>query len=206
MKTPLVPTVVLACALSVLAGCSSDDETPARGVDLGTSQSTEPTEPSPTAPGSEDPAGEADDEGHEVYPGRVVAKDDEQQAVADAWMAYWQTRFDAFAGPELDPAALGAVATGKAAEQVISYVRYLQDEKLYTRGDAVIAVGAVKIKGQQATVRSCARNYSVDVKQSDDRPAEALNPFYTFRGVLQRASDGWVVADAVRLSTGPCEV
>ena len=203
MKKPLVPTVVLACALSVLAGCSSDADTPAREIELGTPQSAEPS-PSPTE--SVDPAGEADDEGHEIYPGRVAVKDDEQQAVADAWIAYWQTRFDAFAGPELDPAALGEVATGKAAEQVISYVSYLQDEKLYTRGDAVVAVGAVRIKGRQATVRSCARNYSVDVRQSDDRPAEALNPFYTFRGVLQRASDAWVVADVVRLSTAPCEV
>jgi hypothetical protein len=200
---PLVPAVVLACALTLLTSCSSDADTPAPEVELGTSESVEPSA-SPTE--SEDPAGEADDEGHEVYRGRVVVDDDEQQAVADAWIAYWQTRFDAFAGPELDPAALGEVATGKAAEQVISYVRYLQDEKLYTRGDAVIAVDAVRIKGRQATVRTCAQNYSVDVRQGNDRPAEALNPFYTFRGVLQRASDGWVVADVVRLGTAPCQV
>ncbi|RYU12754.1 hypothetical protein [Nocardioides iriomotensis] len=184
-----MPTVVLACALSVLAGCSSDADTPAREVELGTSQ---PSEPSPSPTESEDPAGEADDEGHEIYPGRVAVKDDERQAVADAWIAYWQTRFDAFAGPELDPAALGEVATGKAAEQVIAYVRYLQDEKLYTRGDAVIAVGAVRITGRQATVRSCAQNWSVDVKQGNDRPTEPLNPFYTFRGVLSgHPTAGW---------------
>jgi hypothetical protein len=206
VKKPRVPTVVLACALSVLAGCSSDADTPAREVELGTSQSTEPSEASPSPTGSADPAGEADDEGHEIYPGRVAVTDDEQQAVADAWIAYWQTRFDAFAGPELDPAALGEVATGKAAEQVIAYVRYLQDEKLYTRGDAVVGVASVKITGRQATLRSCAQNWSVDVKQGNDRPTEPLNPFYTFRGVLQRASDGWVVADAVRLSTAPCQV
>jgi hypothetical protein len=203
VKMPLVPAVVLACALTLLASCSSDADTPAPTVELGTSESVEPSA-SPTQ--SEDPAGEADDEGHEIYPGRVVVDDDEQRAVADAWIAYWQTRFDAFAAPELDPAALGEVATGEAAEQVISYVRYLQDERLYTRGDAVIAVDTVRINGQRATVRTCAQNYSVDVRQSNDRPAEALNPFYTFRGVLQRASDGWVVADVVRLGTAPCQV
>ena len=203
MKMPLVPAVVLTCALMMLMGCSADEETPAGEVELGTSQSEEPS-PSPTP--VEEPAGEADEQGHEVFPGRLAVKNDEQQAVADAWIAYWQTRFAAFAGPELDPAALGEVATGSAAEQVISYVRYLQDEKLRTRGDAVIAVEAVAIKGQRATVRSCARNYSVDVKQSNDEPAEPLNPFYTFRGELQRASDGWVVADAIRLDTGPCRV
>lgn len=203
MTSPLVPAVVLACALALLGGCSSEDPAPAEEIELGSS--SRPTDDPSTSPSesASDPQGEFDAEGHEIHAGKVPAGDD-QRAVADAWLAYWQTRFDAFAGPELDPAALGRVANGKAAEQVISYVRYLEDKGLYTKGDALIGVSGVKVKGDEATLRSCVQNLSVDVKQKTDRPAEQLQPFYTLRGVLNRVSDQWAVTAVTRLGTNPC--
>jgi hypothetical protein len=201
--TSLVPAIALAVALAVLGGCSSDDPAPADEIQLGSSSTPADEPPESPSESASDPEGEFDNEGHEIHAGKIPAGD-EKSAVAEAWLAYWQTRFDAFAGPELDPAALGQVASGKAAEQVISYVRYLEDKGLYTKGDALIGVSGVKIRGDEATLRSCVQNLSVDVKQKTDRPAEQLQPFYTLSGVLRRVSDQWAVTEVTRLGTSPC--
>lgn len=191
----------LAASLSVLSACSAGEAAPPPtiGDDASTS-----VEPSPAAPESAAPGDTFDDRGHDASLGRVRASGPEQQAIADAWRAYWQVRLDAYAGPSLDPAALGAVAEGEAVEQVVSYVGYLERKNLRTEGDVRLGVAKVRVRGDRATIESCGENRSVDVRRNGT-PAEIVQPFYLVKGSFRRVEDGrWVVTDVVRLNTNPC--
>jgi hypothetical protein len=136
-------------------------------------------------------------------PGDVRAPGEEQRAAVDAWLAYWQVRLDAFAVPEVDPTALGEVAQGDAASQVVSYVDYLQRNDLRTEGDLRFDVDRVRVRGSQARLQACVTNQSVDVR-ADGRPAEPLTPFYEFEGHLTRVSDDWAVTRVIDIGSGPC--
>lgn len=198
-------TAALAAGLCLVAGCAGGEESaPPTIGDDGSTSAAPPSSASTEGPGAS-PVGDFDDRGHEVFLAEGSGpRDGDARELADAWLAYWRVRMDAFAGPSLDPAALGEVAQGEAAEQVISYVRYLQDNDLRTRGDVRLGVGKVRVRGERATMTSCGENLSVDVR-ANGRPAEPLQPYYTVRGVFQRVGEGgWVVTDMVRLGTNPC--
>lgn len=204
MLTKLAALALVGC-LVVVAGCSQDEPAgppPTIGADDASSAAPS-EEATPSAPA--DPAGGFDDEGNEAFLTAEAAQPvPAKQEVVDAWLAYWKVRLAAFGGPELDPAALGEVASGKAAEQVISYVRYLEDKKLRTQGDLRLGVERLRVTKDRARLTSCADNLSVDVR-SNGKPAEALKPFYTIGGTLERVEgQAWVVTDVVRLGIGPC--
>ena len=201
MKWTPVVTLVLAASLAVLSGCSEEEPAPSPTIGDDATGSPDPTpSPSPSAA----PEEAFDEQGHEALLGRTKVAGPEQEAIADAWRAYWQVRLDAYAGPSLDPTALGEVAQGEAAEQVISYVGYLERENLRTEGDVRLSVARVRVRGDQATIESCGENRSVDVRPNG-RPAEIMQPFYLVRGTFQRVeTDRWVVTNVVRLNTNPC--
>ncbi len=197
--------LVLVACMSLASACS--EETPAGPPPtIGSDDAVEAT-PSdaatPSAPA--DPAGDFDDQGNEAFLTADAAQlAPSKQEVVDAWLAYWEVRLAAFGGPELDPVALGEVASGKAAEQVISYVRYLEGKKLRTQGDLRLGAEKVRVRRERATLTSCVDNLSVDVR-ANGRPAEPLKPFYTIGGTLERVEgQAWVVTDVVRLGIGPC--
>lgn len=210
--------VVLVCAVLaalVVAGCGDGGSEPQQQVtvDSGGSSPTDgpsdatsslpesPAESSPSDAGSA--AATFDAKGSDIIPGDLEVSGDDQQAVADAWIEYWRVRAEAFHRAELDPDALGAVATGSAAEQVISYVQHLQSNQLHTVGDSVVGVRNVRIDGKTAVLESCFVNKSVDV-DADGEPVEDLNAFYRFRGELTRAGGAWLVSDVSISSRTPC--
>ncbi len=151
----------LAVSLCALTGCSDDDAAPPPTIgDDSSTSSTASSDGSTSERESATPEEQFDDEGHVAMPGDINVSDEEQQAVVDAWLAYWQVRMDAFAGPEVDPTALGAVAQGDAASQVVAYVDYLEQNELTTEGDLRFDVSKVRIRGSSARLESCVANQS----------------------------------------------
>ncbi|HET6654581.1 MAG TPA: hypothetical protein VFH10_18230 [Nocardioides sp.] len=194
----------LAVCLCALAGCAEDEAAPPPTIGDDTSESAaESPSESPTGSESASPEETFDDEGHVAMPGDIKVSDEEQQAVVDAWLAYWQVRMDAFAGPEIDPTALGEVAQGDAASQVVGYVDYLEQNKLTTEGDLRFDVTEVRVRGSSARLVTCVTNQSVD-RRANGRAAEPLTPFYEFQGHLTRVSDAWAVTRVIDIGSGPC--
>ena len=203
MTRTLAAALALAAGLSVLSACSEGEAAPPPTIGDETSASQSPS-PRPSASPSE-AAAEFDDVGSDVLPGAIKVRGDEQQAVVDAWLAYWAVRTDIFLDAELDPAALGEVAQGDAADQVISYAAYLQQKGRTSEGDIRLSVGNVRIKGDRATLRSCGENQSTE-RRADGKPAEQLRPYYELSGALVRQETGqWLVTEVDRISTAPCE-
>jgi hypothetical protein len=204
MKWTPVAALVLAATLAALTGCSGDEAAPPPTIGDDTSESAAAS-PSESASESKGPTpGETfDDEGHVAMPGEVHASGDDQQAVVEAWLAYWQVRMDAFAEPEVDPTALGEVAQGDAASQVVAYVDYLEQNELTTEGDLRFDVSKVRVRGSSARLESCVTNQSVD-RRANGRAAEPLTPFYEFAGHLTRVSDAWAVTRVIDIGSGPC--
>jgi hypothetical protein len=194
----------LAACLCALTGCSDDNAAPPPtiGDDSSSSPTASPGE-SASERESATPEEQFDDKGHLAMPGDINAADEEQRAVVDAWLAYWQVRMDAFARPEVDPTALGEVAQGDAASQVVAYVDYLEQNELTTEGDLRFDVSKVRIRGSSARLESCVANQSVD-RRANGRAAEPLTPFYEFQGHLTRVSDAWAVTRVIDIGSGPC--
>lgn len=190
----------LAACLCTLAGCSRGEASPPPVIGDDTSASAQP---SAVEPESGPPAEAFDDQGHLAMTGDIRVSGEQQRAVVDAWLAYWQVRLDAFAAPELDPTALGEVAQGDAVSQVVSYVDYLQRNDLRTEGDLRFDIGGVRVRGGQARLQTCVTNQSVDIR-ANGRPAEPLTPFYEFEGHLTRVSEGWAVTRVIDIGSGPC--
>ena len=199
-----VRAAAVALCLGVLAGCSEEDAAPPPTIGDDTSESAAA---SPSGSASESrsatPEETFDEEGHLAMPGDINASGAEQRAVVDAWLAYWQVRMDAFAVPEVDPTALGEVAQGDAASQVVGYVDYLEQNGLTTEGDLRFDVTRVRVRGSTARLETCVTNQSVD-RRANGRAAEPLTPFYEFEGRLTRVSDAWAVTRVIDIGSGPC--
>ena len=209
MKWKPAGALLLAATLFALSACSDGQAAPPPTIGDGAGGSDDAASASPSdeagahasaSPTEEEPF---DEDGHVAMPGDVRVSGKDKQDVVDAWLAYWQVRMDAFSTPEVDPVALGAVAQGDAASQVVSYVDYLQQKGLHTEGDLRFDVGSVRLRGDTAVLRSCVTNQSVD-RRPNGRAAEPLTPFYEFQGHLTRVADSWSVSRVVDTGSGPC--
>lgn len=206
-RTPMtvVPAAVL---LLALAGCGEAPEGPLEpGADSSAGASSTPGA-SPGAssggdPGSTAPDTPFDDEGHEVVRGEVEADGADQEAVADAWFAYWQVRLDSYGEARVDP-GLGRVAAGDAVSDVVQYVAYLRDNDLTTVGDTRFDVRDIRVQGDTARLRSCATNRSID-QTADGAPAEQPVPFFSAEGTLVQRGGAWRVVEVpVEKRNAPC--
>lgn len=196
---------VAAVAVLALVGCS-EGSAPVEplAIDGGSetpAAAATPT-PSPTQDAAATPA-DFDGKGHEAVAGLLQVRGPAQREVAEAWLDYWQVRLDAFHAAEVDPARLGEVASGEAADQVIGYAEHLAGEDLQTVGDMRLGVDQVAVKGDRATLRSCTENKTVD-RNSRGRAVEPLSPFFVFRGRLVREGGAWRVSDLSIDARTPC--
>lgn len=201
---------LLLCAALGLSGCSAGDEATSP-PDIGSSERptasvTTPFDPS-SAPESPTPGasstGAFDDKGHDVLPGKVATRNAEQNAVSEAWLAYWRVRLASYDSVSVDPVALGQVATGSAASEVTGYVETLRRRGHHTVGDMTIGVSRVRVHRDRARLRSCIENRGTDRTEAG-KPVEVLTPFYLFAGTLERASGGWRVSSLTILNKGVC--
>lgn len=194
--------LLAACVLSACGGATEPDgPAPTIGGDPASSTPSEtptPTE-APTAAG--DPT-EADSTGNDVYARDIVAETPDQQAVADAWVAYWAVRSASYGAAEVSP-DLGTVATGSAATEVIDYVAMLASKKWRTEGDLIIDVSSVEVDGDSAQLVSCMENGTVD-RDAAGEPVEPLVPYYDTTATLVRSDDAWRVSDIDLTTGGTC--
>lgn len=189
-RTPLA-LLVVAVVLS-LGGCGAEEkknDAPVAIEDSGTEQPSESATPGPTE--EQQPF---DTKGSEVLRGEVAATTPEQQAVVDAWFAYWDVRARSYGKAKVDP-ALGQVAAATAVSDVVGYVAHLQHDKLHTVGDTRFDVSKVQVDGNSALLSSCAVNKSIDVT-ADGTPAEQPVPFFTADGTLVQRGGQWRVVTA----------
>jgi predicted small lipoprotein YifL len=193
--------VVAVAFLVALAGCGQEQkETP---LELGDDSSSQASPSDDASTGGPTDAQAFDDEGHEALRGKVDAATPDEQAVADAWFAYWDARTRSYGEVEVDP-DLGSVAASTAVSDVVGYVAYLRSKKLHMVGDTRFDVRDISVDGSSATLSSCARNKSIDV-DAEGTPAEAPVPFFTADGTLVKRADSWrVVSVKVQKSPSAC--
>ncbi len=191
MRRTSFSVLILLLVLAV-GGCGEEKKDDPLGPVGDDTASSEPS-PDPSSPASADST-PFDDEGNEAIRGTVEADSPEQQAIADAWFAYWDVRVSSFFKARVDP-RLGTVAAGEAVADVVRYVTLLQGKKLHTVGDTKFSVSDIKVKGSSATLKSCGVNKSID-READGSPGEELVPFYNFVGALTKAAGTWRVIEA----------
>jgi hypothetical protein len=185
----------LALALAVvlaLAGCGGEDKDKPLGPVSDDTASAAPSDGTPTGEESQ-PADPAvfNGKGHDVIRGAVEAATPEEQAVAEAWFAYWEVRVRSFGEVKVDP-MIGSVAAADALAQVVRYVAHLKGKNLHTEGDTKFGVTDISVRGPNATLSSCGENRSVD-QHPDGSPAEEFTPFYNVEGALKKAGGAWRV-------------
>ena len=189
-----MPLLVLAIALVLaLAGCGEDKPSKKLGT-LGDDAETSATPDSGATATPDAGTTRFDDQGHEAIRGNIDATTDDEKAVADAWMSYWQSRADSYAAAKVDT-DLGRYATGTAVTDVVKYVAMLKSRKLTTVGDTKYDVSDIAIKGDDATLSSCATNKSID-QYADGTPAEQPVPAFAVKGVLAQQGGAWRVVSA----------
>ncbi len=202
MRRVLSLLVLPLVLLLLLVGCGEEEKA---GKPLGQLGDDAESSAKPS-PGSTEPSADErpfDNRGHEIIRGQVEASTPEEQAVADAWFAYWDARADSVGNARVDP-DLGKVAAGAAVADVVRYVTYLQGKNLHTVGDSKFSATDIEVDGNTATLTSCGVNKSIDQK-GDGSPAEQLEPFYNFTGALTRVGGTWRVVSADRKGTTPCD-
>lgn len=197
--------VLSIAVLALTAGCGSGG-----GEKADTPPTFDPSaSPSESASASASPSATAsaavfDDKGHDIVVGTVKATNPKQKAVADAWIAYWRARGDAYGEAKADPAALGQVASGEPIANIVKYVAYLQENGLRTVGDSKLGISRIQVTPKAAVVVSCLENKSID-RHRDGRPGETLVPYYQFTGALvPNGGGGWLVTQAVKTSEARC--
>ena len=130
----------------------------------------------------------------EVHPG-TISVSGAREPVAEALVRYLQVRFTAYHRAEVEQGALSAVARGSAVDQVRSYVRALQLHKHHTVGDVWVDVGAVGIRGAEATITSCVRNASADADEHGRVVERDLPSAYDVRATAVRGTDStWLIS------------
>ena len=206
---PPARTAAVLLVLALAAGCGgSDDEgvTPLAEATPSSSPSATEDSSAPSDPSGATPSEETrpfDARGNDAIRGTIEAESPGEQEVADAWFAYWDARTRSFFRARVDP-QLGRVAAADAAADVVRYVKYLQDNDLTTVGDTRFGVREIEVKGDRATLESCAENKSLD-RRSDGSAAEELQPFFTATGHLTRRGDSWRVVSLTIKDSQGCE-
>lgn len=140
------------------------------------------------------PRGRLDTRGHEVYVGRVPALSRAEHDVVSVWFDYWRLRGRAFHDVRIDRRELDKVASGEAADEVVSYVRYLRLGREHAQGDARLSINRVEVRGNNARLTGCLQNRSRNIDR-EGRPAEMIIPRFTVSGEFQRTLSGWRVAN-----------
>jgi hypothetical protein len=197
-----LPALVVLLVLAA-GGCGEDkkEEPIPLGDDAKKTSSSEPSPDASSTPSEKQTP--FDDKGNDAVRGQVDAGTPEEQAIADAWFAYWEARAKSFLKAKVDP-RLGTVAAGRAVADVVQYVTYLKGKKLRTVGDTKFSVSDIAVKGSVATLKSCGVNKSID-RRPDGRPAEQPVPFYNFAGTLKKAGGEWRVVEAEVKGNTPCQ-
>ncbi|MEO7350392.1 MAG: hypothetical protein ABIR34_01305 [Marmoricola sp.] len=204
MRRTAVPAVIFALVLA-LTGCGGEEKKDKELGPVGDAADTPSATPASKAtPGSPKDSTPLDDQGNDVIRGTINgATTPEAQAVVEAWFAYWEVRVHSFGRARVDP-KMGSVAAADALADVVQYVAHLRSKKLHTVGDTRFGVSNLKVRGANATLRSCGVNKSID-RTVDGSPAEQFTPFFTVTGALTQVGGVWRVTQVQLVGKSPCK-
>jgi hypothetical protein len=146
---------------------------------------------------------EIGDEDNPITVGQMAKADGDGVAVEVAYLRFWVERSKALRQAKVDQAALNRVATGDAAERVLSSVKALADKQQHAEGGSTVNVQSVKVKGETATLTDCFQDRSVvvDAQGKKDESAPTLS-LYNVR--LEKRTDTWVVSRLEKSGTPVC--
>ncbi len=202
MRRTSVAAAVAALAL-LAAGCGEEAEEGPLKVGDGSSTTDEPSSTTSEDGSPEETEQTFDEEGHEALRGTTEADTPEEEAVADAWFAYWTVRADSYGKAKVDP-QLGSVAAADAVSDVVRYVAYLRSKDLRTVGDTRFDVRDIEVQGNSASLYACATNKSID-QTADGTPAEQPVAFFSSTGALVKRAGTWrVVSVPIETSSSRC--
>ena len=178
-RTSLSALIVL--LVLAVGGCGEDKKekpTPACGDDAETSSERAVAGLLELPPADDDTP--FDDKGNEAIRGKVDADTPEEQAIADAWFAYWDARASSFFKAKVDPrlgssgGRQGRCRRGAATwptSRARSCTRWATPS---SRSSDIV------VKGSTATLTSCGVNKSID-RRADGSPAEHARPVLQLR-------------------------
>jgi len=109
-------------------------------------------------------------------------------------MDYWKAATDAlyFVRPS---AQLREVARDQALTSVLSYIEKLKAKNRRVVGWAKDNVTSVEVKGDEADVHDCTKNFTFSVDEEGE-PVTRPTPFYDVTGTLVKDGTRWVVTRA----------
>jgi hypothetical protein len=125
---------------------------------------------------------------------RAVATGPEEEAVADAWLRYWQVRMKAFMDAKVDAAARDAVATGKASKELTELTVDRKNKSVYTRGVIIVNPTRIIIKGDTVTLLDCMLDESRDVYPDGTIEQKGVKEYGT-RAILKKSQGSWRTDD-----------
>ena len=130
---------------------------------------------------------------HNAYLGRNAAETEEERAVVEAWLSYWQGAADTYY--LYRPTELfESVARGRARSTVLDYLAELKSKRQRVMGWSVENVTDITVDGDRATVRDCTESFTFPV-DNEIEPIGRVTPYFDTRGTLKRSGGTWTVVD-----------
>jgi hypothetical protein len=199
-----------ACAVAMsISACSSSTDTASKLPLYTGGVSTSPATPSssgptatPAAPTTSASAGKT--QSFTIRRGSLPAGlAGDTAAAAEAWLSYWEYLAVADSIPAMDPATVGSVMTGAAANKATTYVAKLQRTKTHVVGFVGVDMTSVSLHGSTATV--CGRFHTNAFEfNSLGKPVESTLPIVQFyQGTAAKSGPKWRISDYVNLAK-PC--
>lgn len=222
MRRYLAPSAAIVLALVTLVGCGDETATSSGGTPSASSSATTSGSPSADPSSSGEPTGESTDfpsgspgamqtyearpvpanlpkvrieaaNLHYAYLDRNAASTDEEQAVVDAWMSYWQGTADTYY-LQRPTELFESVARGRARTKVVDYMRENKAKQQRVMGYSVENVLSVRVSGTTATLRDCTKSFTFTV-DNESEPLSQVVPYYDTTGMLRKSGGTWTVVD-----------
>lgn len=144
------------------------------------------------------------DEDNAITVGKMAKADAAEEAVQAAYLRFWVERSRALRQGRVDQAALNKVATGDAAERVVSSVAALAEKRQHAEGGSTVNVQTVKVDGETATLKDCFQDASVAV-DAQGREVDKGAPVFSLNTVkLVKRTDTWLVSQLDKSGTTAC--
>lgn len=188
--------VVLATTTLLLAGCS--DDSPPAEVELDTSST-------PTATPKQAATNDVPVDGELLRGSDAAASTSDEQAVAEAWFAFYTEMVRMYAGPYVDRGRWSDVATDQAFDGPLRYAEEQSAQGHRHEGGLVVAPTKVDVKDDEALVTGCVRTTFTEVDAAG-KPVEQVDPWRTTSDVLVYRGGQWRVSSFKVYTSGRCKL
>jgi hypothetical protein len=200
-RRAVVATAAVAASLAVLAGCNGDDGgdlpefSPSAGSSPGATATTAPG-PSASGPADQGPARLA-------LSGERPAGGDEQ-AVYDAYVAFWRADVAALKDPSKSSAAVRKLALDPQRRRALADLEQMRVAGQRSIGTLTIAPANVTVDGRRATLSDCLDASTMSTVDSGGKPVpDSAGKRAPLDVTMNYAKNAWVVVN-IQGGTGTC--